>query len=96
MILESAILFVKEGQEAQFEKDFKVAGQFISSINGYISHSLHKCIEQNSKYMLLVEWKTLEDHTIGFRKSDVYNSWKELLHHYYDPFPIVEHFELVV
>ncbi|WP_214072782.1 antibiotic biosynthesis monooxygenase [Mucilaginibacter sp. dw_454] len=95
MILEIAILYVKPGQSAQFENDFREAGKYISSAKGYQQHTLQKCIEQADKYVLLVEWEKLEDHTIGFRQSDAYLSWKELLHHYYDPFPVVEHFEAV-
>ncbi len=96
MILEVAILNVKIGQERQFELDFARAGQYISSINGHIKHSLRRCLEQNNKYILLVDWENLEDHTIGFRESPQYLEWKSLLHHYYDPFPTVEHYELVV
>jgi heme-degrading monooxygenase HmoA len=96
MILEVAILNVKIGQEKQFELDFTTAGQFISSIKGYVSHSLRKCLEQENKYILLVDWENLEDHTIGFRQSPQYIEWKKLLHHYYDPFPIVEHYETIV
>lgn len=96
MILEVAVLNVKPGLEVAFEQDFKLAGQYISSIPGYKSHTLKRCIEETSKYILLVQWEKLEDHTIGFRQSDVYQKWKELLHHYYDPFPTVEHFETVI
>jgi len=96
MILESAILYVKDGKSGQFERDFEKAGQFISSVNGYIKHSLQRCLEVENKYLLLVEWETLAAHTVGFRESAAYIEWKRLLHHYYDPFPIVEHFELVV
>ncbi len=96
MILEAAFLFIKKGVEEQFEKDFEIAGQYISSVQGYLGHSLRKCIEQENKYILLVDWEKLEDHTIGFRQSAPYLEWKKLLHHYYDPFPIVEHFEMVL
>jgi heme-degrading monooxygenase HmoA len=96
MILEVAVLYVKPGQSELFEHDFKEAGQYINSIPGYINHSLKKCIEQLDKYILLVEWEKLEDHTIGFRQSTAYNNWKQLLHHYYDPFPIVEHYEPII
>ena len=96
MILEVAMLNVKIGQERQFELDFARAGQYISSINGYIRHSLRRCLEQNNKYILLVDWENLDDHTIGFRQSPQYLEWKRLLHHYYEPFPTVEHYELVV
>lgn len=93
MILEAAILHVKSGLEAEFEAAFKTASPLISAMNGYISHQLHHCIETPGKYLLLVKWKTLEAHTIGFRNSPEYQQWKSLLHHFYQPFPVVEHFE---
>lgn len=96
MILEVAVLNVKIGQEKQFEKDFKKAGQFISSIKGYLNHSLKKCIGEDNKYILLVNWEKLENHTVGFRQSTQYLEWKKLLHHYYDPFPTVEHYETII
>lgn len=96
MILEVAVLNVKQGQEERFEKDFIIAGQYISSIEGYIRHSLRKCMEQDNKYILLVDWDSLEAHTIGFRQSVEYIEWKNLLHDYYDPFPVVEHYELLI
>lgn len=96
MILEVAILYVKIGEEKQFEQDFKMAGQYISSIKGYLDHSLRKCIEQHNKYILLVDWEKLEDHTVGFRNSEKYIEWKKMLHHYYDPFPVVEHYETII
>ena len=96
MIHEVAVLFLKDGAESRFKEDFKLAGQYISSIEGYIGHSLKKCIEQKNKYLLLVDWDKLENHTIGFRQSSQYLDWKKLLHHYYDPFPVVEHFETVI
>lgn len=96
MVLEVATLFIKPGQSAGFERDFAIAGQYISSIKGYNGHKLQRCLEQAGKYILLVEWEKIEDHTISFRESEVYLKWKDLLHHYYDPFPIVEHFETVL
>jgi heme-degrading monooxygenase HmoA len=96
MILEVAILQVKKGEELNFERDFTIASQFIQSISGYVSHSLRKCIEEENKYILLVDWEKLEDHTIGFRESDAYLEWKKMLHHYYNPFPVVEHYEMVL
>ena len=96
MILEVAILNVKSGQEKQFELEFAFAGQYISAIKGYIKHSLRKCLEQNNKYILLVDWENLEDHTVGFRQSAEYLEWKKILHHYYEPFPTVEHYETII
>ena len=95
MILETAILNVTPSLQNEFEHNFSVAQNIISSMKGYRWHQLQKCIESPSRYILLVQWETLEDHTIGFRASQEYQEWKKLLHHFYDPFPTVEHYELV-
>lgn len=92
MILEVAVLDVISGREADFEKDFTRAEPIISSMNGHISHQLKRCLEQPSRYILLVEWERLEDHTEGFRNSPEYQEWRALLHHYYDPAPQVTHY----
>jgi heme-degrading monooxygenase HmoA len=95
MILEAVMLQVKSGMEKEYEDAFREASNIISSMNGYISHVLHRCLEVEGKYLLLVKWETLEAHTVGFRQSDEYQEWKKLLHPFYDPFPTVEHFEKV-
>ncbi len=95
MILEVAMLDVKPGLELAFESDFKSAVVHVTSIEGYLSHELQRCVEKPNRYVLLVRWQTLEAHTVGFRQSPQYQEWKRLLHHYYDPFPTVEHFEMV-
>ena len=95
MILEAVVLNVKSGCEGDFEIAFREASSLISSIEGYLSHELHRCTEVQGKYLLLVRWENLEAHTIRFRNSAEYQEWKRMLHHFYDPFPIVEHFEEV-
>ena len=95
MILEVATLDVKLGQEADFEQAFDKAQKIIASMKGYRSHQLQRSIENDSRYILLVEWETLKDHTEGFRNSEEYQEWKAVLHHFYDPFPTVEHFKTV-
>ena len=95
MILEVAVLDVKPGQEAAFERDFARASVFIRAIDGYLAHELQRCLERPGRYLLLARWQTLEAHTQGFRKSPQYAEWKKLLHHYYDPFPTVEHYAKV-
>jgi len=95
MILEVAVLDVKKGMEADFEVSFNEAQHIISSRKGYVSHQLQKCIEKNNRYILLVNWEKLEDHTQGFRGSKEYEKWKKLLHHFYEPFPEVEHYQLI-
>lgn len=95
MILEAARLDVKPGQEADFEAAFGNAQAIIASMPGYVGHELKRCIEQPSRYLLLVRWRRLEDHTEGFRGSPEYLHWKALLHHFYDPFPEVEHYRAI-
>jgi heme-degrading monooxygenase HmoA len=95
VILEVATLDVKPGQEPDFEIALEQAQAIISSMNGYVSHQLQRCIENPGRYVLLVNWQTLEDHTSGFRESDEYQQWRAMLHHFYDPFPVVEHYEKV-
>ena len=76
MILEVAILNIKLEKVNDFEPTFKVASKIISSMQGYISHELRKCMENKNQYILLVKWKAL-------------------LHDFYEPFPVVEHYESV-
>ena len=95
MILEVAMLEVLPNQEENFEIAFAKASSIISSMSGYISHQLQRCIEKQNRYILLVQWETLEAHTVGFRGSSEYQEWKKRLHHFYDPFPVVEHYEMI-
>ena len=95
MILEVATLDVKPGMDAEFEEAFASAQKIIETMHGYLSHELQRCIERENRYILLVKWESIEDHTQGFRNSAEYQQWRQLLHHFYDPFPSVEHYSLV-
>jgi heme-degrading monooxygenase HmoA len=95
LILEVALLDVLPDRTDEFEKAFVEASEIISSAPGYLSHELQRCVEKPERYILLVRWQTLEDHTAGFRGSEAYGEWKRLLYHFYDPFPTVEHFKPV-
>jgi heme-degrading monooxygenase HmoA len=94
MILESAVLKVRPGLSQQFEAAFAQASSLIAASSGYIRHELHRCLETPDQYLLLAWWERLEDHTVGFRGSTRYQEWRRLLHHFYDPFPTVEHYSL--
>lgn len=94
-ILEVAMLDVIPVEEDAFEKAFAQAQTIIASMPGYLGHELQRCIETPNRYVLLVRWQTLNDHTVGFRESPQYQEWKALLHHFYDPFPTVEHYHAV-
>ena len=94
MVLEVAILEVIPGKTVEFEASFQKAQEIISSTNGWLGHQLQQCLEVPNRYILLVQWRHLEDHIVGFRESEAYQEWKKLLHHYYSPFPVVEHYSM--
>jgi heme-degrading monooxygenase HmoA len=93
MILEVATLNIRTGQTPAFEQAFAQAQTIIASMPGYLGHELQRCVENAQQYVLLVRWTTLEAHTVGFRGSPQYQTWRGLLHHFYDPFPTVLHYE---
>ena len=94
-IREVAILDVRPGETDAFEEAFREAQSIIASMPGFLGHELRRCVERPNRYLLLVDWDRLESHTVGFRGSKAYARWRELLHHFYDPFPEVEHYEEV-
>ncbi|HEX3946324.1 MAG TPA: antibiotic biosynthesis monooxygenase [Acidimicrobiales bacterium] len=95
MILEHAVLDITPGREAEFEDAFALAKSLIASSPGFLALRLSRGLEQPNRYLMLVEWETLEDHLEGFRRSDAYGEWRQLLHHFYSPTPVVEHFDQV-
>lgn len=95
MVLEHAVLEVRPGHERDFEEAFAQARPLIEAQAGFRSVRLERGIERPNRYLLLVEWDTLEAHTEGFRRSAEYARWRELLHSFYDPFPVVEHYESI-
>ena len=92
MILEAAQLSIKPGREAAFEAAMRQARPLIEASPGFGGIEVRRCIERPAGYLLLVWWQTLEDHTVGFRGSDRYQQWRALLHDFYAPFPVVEHY----
>ncbi len=96
MIREHALLPVIAGQEQAFEAALREALPSITGAPGFLRLSVSRGIETPHHYLLLVEWETLQAHTEGFRQSPAYQRWRELLHHFYDPFPDVQHFTEVV
>ena len=93
MILEMAILDIRPGQSAAFEQAMATAQPLIAATPGFQSIELRPSIETRGRYLLLVTWDKLEDHTVGFRQSSRYQQWRALLHGFYDPFPVVEHYD---
>ena len=96
MIVEHAILDVDPAEVQEYEAALKQALPFIASTPGFMKLEVRPCLETAGRYLLLVQWRELADHTEGFRNSDRYQVWRDMLHRFYDPFPLVEHFDAPV
>ena len=92
MVIEQALLPVVQGREADFEAAIAQARPLIAQSPGFRRITVSRGLESPSTYLLLVEWDSLEAHEVGFRGSPQYQQWRAMLHHFYDPFPVVEHF----
>jgi heme-degrading monooxygenase HmoA len=91
-VLEVAILTIRPGQVAAFLDAFATAAPIIAAADGYGRHELRRCVEDDHRFLLLVWWDSVASHEVGFRQSAAYQDWKQLLHRFYDPFPVVEHY----
>ena len=91
-IVEKAVLPVRLELADEFEAAFEKAKWIISEAHGFRELTLSRGVERPEQYLLLVRWDSVESHEIGFRQSAAYQEWKQLLHRFYDPFPVVEHF----
>ncbi len=92
MILEHAVLNIKLGQSKAFETAMAKARPLIEATPGFQRMEVRACVESKDRYLLLVWWSSVEAHTVGFRQSANYRQWRELLHHFYEPFPTVQHY----
>ncbi len=95
MILEAATINVKAEHKPAFEAAFAEARKVVSAMPGFLALQLHRCIETDGRYLLLVQWRSVEDHTVGFRQSPQFLRWRELIGSYFASAPFVEHFEPV-
>ena len=94
MSLELATIDIKPGSNQEFEKNLEKAQSVISQSKGYIGHQFQKCIEQDNRYVLLIRWQTLEDHTKSFRESELFKEWRALIVPFFESPPFVQHYEL--
>ncbi len=93
MVLEVAILEIKEGSATDFENNIKKAQAVICQSPGYLSHEFKRCMERKNRYILLIKWTSLEAHNVGFRKSDLFQQWRGLIGEFFASPPLVEHYE---
>jgi len=96
VITEIAVVDIVVGQEKDFESALSVAvSTVLPQAKGFLSFHLHRGIESPSTYTFLIEWNTLEDHTIGFRESDLFLQWRALIGKHFASPPRVEHWEII-
>jgi heme-degrading monooxygenase HmoA len=96
MIREFAEIDVKPGQEAEFETKVAEAMPLFLGSKGCQSFRLHRSIEQPSRYRMVVEWETIEDHMVEFRNSDAFIEWRRLVGPHFNCPPRVEHLVVAV
>jgi heme-degrading monooxygenase HmoA len=92
MVLEHALLSIRSGEADQFEVALAEARRVIADSPGFNSLTLRRGIEAPDVYLLLVEWETLDDHLVGFRQSERFVRWRELIGPYFAAPPAVDHF----
>ncbi|MDP9082748.1 MAG: antibiotic biosynthesis monooxygenase [Pseudomonadota bacterium] len=95
MIMEFAQFTIQPGSEDKFEAAFPKAIRVLAASGGYMSHELRRSIETPNRYALMVQWKTLEDHTVGFRASPAFAEWRRHIGLFFASAPVVEHFQSV-
>jgi len=97
MILEVADIRIGPGQQAAFEAAVQRGiDEVISKAHGFRAARVQKGIESAERYLLMIEWETLEDHTVGFRQGPLFAQWRALVGPYFAQPPQVEHFSLAV
>lgn len=94
MIMETATIEVVAGKEAEFEVALEAAKLVLAQAKGFNVVHVHRGIERPDFYMLAIGWDTLEDHTIGFRESELFVQWRELIGPFFANPPVVEHWDL--
>jgi heme-degrading monooxygenase HmoA len=92
VILELAQITVHAATEAHFEGVFPSAIRLLAGSPGYLAHELHRSVETPNQYALLVRWRRLEDHTVGFRGAPAFGEWRAQLAPFLAAPPVVEHF----
>jgi heme-degrading monooxygenase HmoA len=91
MVLEHAVINIRPGGNREFEAALREARAVVAESDGFVSLNLHRGIETPDQYVLLIQWKTLEDHTVGFRQSERFTRWRALIGSYFESPPEVIH-----
>lgn len=96
MILEIADIRITPGRQADFDAAI-VRGltTVISRATGFRGYKVNRCIETPERYVLMIYWETLENHTVDFRGGPLFAEWRAIVGPFFAQPPLVEHFDLV-
>lgn len=92
MVIELATIDIKPNTGPDFEQALEQAKKVIAQSKGFIRIEVKNCIEQPDRYVLLIYWETLEDHTVSFRESDLFKEWRALIGPFFEKPPFVQHY----
>ncbi|MBC3885823.1 antibiotic biosynthesis monooxygenase family protein [Undibacterium griseum] len=96
MILELADIRIHPGQQTEFDAAIQRGlAEVISQARGFCGFKVNKGIESPERYVLMIFWETLENHTIDFRESPAFAQWRAIVGPYFAAPPVVEHFSLL-
>ncbi len=96
MILEVADIRIAPGQQAAFDEAIQRGlTTVIRQAKGFKGWKVHKGIESPERYLLMIEWETLEDHTVAFRGGPLFPQWRAIVGPFFAAPPVVEHFNLL-
>jgi len=97
MILELADIRIQPGKQAEFDAAIKRGVEtVIAKAPGYKGHKVQKGIESPERYILMIYWATLENHTVDFRGSPAFQDWRAIVGPFFAGAPTVEHFNLLI
>ncbi len=96
MILEIADIRIKPGSQEAFDAAIREGvATVIALAKGYKGHRINKGIESPERYVLMIYWDTLANHTVDFRESPAFQAWRAIVGPYFAAAPAVEHFSLL-
>lgn len=96
MILELADIRIQPGKQAEFDAAIRRGvEQVISQAKGFCGYKINKGVESPERYLLMIFWETLENHTVDFRQSPAFQEWRAIVGPYFAAPPSVEHFTLL-
>ena len=93
MVLEVALIDVQDGTAEQFASAYRIAREIVLTTPGVRSVRMTHGIERPTRFVLLVEWDSVEAHEVNFRQTDRFVRWRGLIGPYFAAPPLVEHYE---